>query len=263
MPIEFSCPGCRKVLRVADSAAGKKARCPDCSTVSDVPQASQSSGAAPDFSSFGPGSSPQGGAGDPSWSTGNWSPGPESSRPASNAPGGNAPTENPFGQQAAPHQSSADNPFASPQPNYKAPSGAGFAAVRERLKGPAISLIVVSGIGIALTLASVVFQLVAPGGALGQGMNNGGDGPGQLIMMLSFGIGPALVSLFRAGFVIYGALQMKNLENHSVAMATAIIAVVPCFSPCCLMDLPFGIWALVVLNDPQVKQAFQMSAANR
>lgn len=235
MPIEFSCPGCRKVLRVADSAAGKKARCPDCSTVSDVPQASQYSEAAGDFSSFGTGASPAG-----------------------NTSGGNAPAENPFAQKPTPQDSSADNPFASPQPNFSSTRGMGFEEIREKVKGPAICLLVVSGISVALTLASLAFQLLAgAGAALGPGLNNrGGGGPAELIVMLSFGIAPALVSLVRSGFMIYGALQMKNLENHSLAMATAIIAVVPCFSACCLMDLPFGIWALIVLNDPQVKQAF-------
>ena len=31
---------------------------------------------------------------------------------------------------------------------------------------------------------------------------------------------------------------------------------VPCISPCCLVGLPIGIWALVVLNKPEVKGSF-------
>ncbi len=38
MAIRFSCSGCGKTLSVPDDAAGKKARCPDCSTVVDVPE---------------------------------------------------------------------------------------------------------------------------------------------------------------------------------------------------------------------------------
>jgi hypothetical protein len=37
MPIEFRCPGCSKLLRTPDESAGKKARCPDCGTIADVP----------------------------------------------------------------------------------------------------------------------------------------------------------------------------------------------------------------------------------
>jgi len=57
--------------------------------------------------------------------------------------------------------------------------------------------------------------------------------------------------------VFIGAMKMKNLENYSLAMAAAIVAVIPCISPCCLLGLPFGIWALVVLNDSSVKAAFR------
>lgn len=40
-------------------------------------------------------------------------------------------------------------------------------------------------------------------------------------------------------------------------MAVSILSMVPCVSPCCLLGLPVGIWALVVLNTPEVKQAFR------
>lgn len=259
MPIEFSCPGCRKVLRVADSAAGKKARCPDCSTVSDVPLTSQSSGAPSDFSSFGsgPGSSP--GSGQPSWSSGNWSANPEATRPAGNAPEGVPPSNNPYAPNPTAPAGSAGNPFA-PQSNMGPMSASELEAIREKVKGPAICLIVVSSIGIAISVASMAFQILTGAAAAIAPQNNGPGGPAELIMMMSFGVVPALMSLARNGFLIYGALQMKKLENHSISMAVAIIAVVPCFSACCLLDIPFGIWALVVLNDPGVKQAFQMSA---
>lgn len=42
MPIEFNCSGCQKKLRVADTAAGKQAKCPQCGTVALVPAASPS-----------------------------------------------------------------------------------------------------------------------------------------------------------------------------------------------------------------------------
>ena len=43
-----------------------------------------------------------------------------------------------------------------------------------------------------------------------------------------------------------------------LAMATAIVAMVPCTAPCCvLVGMGFGIWALVVLCDANVKSAFR------
>jgi hypothetical protein len=49
---------------------------------------------------------------------------------------------------------------------------------------------------------------------------------------------------------------MKKLESYGLAMAASIIAMIPCVSPCCLLGLPIGIWALVVLMKPEVKSAF-------
>ena len=37
MPIEFSCPHCQCLLRVADDNAGKRARCPQCNAINRIP----------------------------------------------------------------------------------------------------------------------------------------------------------------------------------------------------------------------------------
>jgi hypothetical protein len=57
--------------------------------------------------------------------------------------------------------------------------------------------------------------------------------------------------------LLIGANKMRKLESYAFAMTAAIIAVVPCLSPCCLLGVPFGIWAIVVLNDASVKAAFR------
>jgi len=51
-------------------------------------------------------------------------------------------------------------------------------------------------------------------------------------------------------------LKMKKLENYGLAMTASILAMIPCLSPCCLIGLPIGIWAVVVLSKPEVKSAF-------
>lgn len=47
MPIQFHCGGCQYLLQVPDDAAGKKARCPRCQNVADVPLASTASPESP------------------------------------------------------------------------------------------------------------------------------------------------------------------------------------------------------------------------
>jgi hypothetical protein len=39
-------------------------------------------------------------------------------------------------------------------------------------------------------------------------------------------------------------------------VVTSIVAMVPCLGPCCIVGIPIGIWALVVLMKPEVKAAF-------
>lgn len=39
MPIEIACPQCKQLLRVPDAAAGRKARCPACQAIAEVPMA--------------------------------------------------------------------------------------------------------------------------------------------------------------------------------------------------------------------------------
>jgi len=41
MPIEFRCTSCAKLLRTPDESAGKRAKCPQCGTIVDVPDSSQ------------------------------------------------------------------------------------------------------------------------------------------------------------------------------------------------------------------------------
>jgi hypothetical protein len=66
-----------------------------------------------------------------------------------------------------------------------------------------------------------------------------------------------VLTLLLSGLTFFGALKMKNLENFGLSMAAAIIAIIPCFGPCCCLGIPVGIWSLVVLNKPEVKSAFR------
>ena len=57
-------------------------------------------------------------------------------------------------------------------------------------------------------------------------------------------------------WIIRGAWDMLRLGSYKAARTSAIIACVPCVGPCFVLGMPFGIWALLRLNDSDVKQAF-------
>ncbi|HTU23360.1 MAG TPA: protein kinase, partial [Gemmataceae bacterium] len=60
--LTFSCPGCRKPLRVKEASAGKKVKCPHCGLVATAPKAG-GTGVSPVISAGGSGVSPVGGSG--------------------------------------------------------------------------------------------------------------------------------------------------------------------------------------------------------
>jgi hypothetical protein len=57
--------------------------------------------------------------------------------------------------------------------------------------------------------------------------------------------------------ILAGALRMRNLRSRGLARGACILALIPCLGPCFVLGIPFGIWGLVVLKDPQVSAAFE------
>jgi hypothetical protein len=167
----------------------------------------------------------------------------------------------------------ASRPSAPPAPPSlgKSPPAftAGASSIGEReavlseVSGPGVGLIVVGALGIvygAMGIVGVAFQSAFAGL---NGMNNM-NFPGQNPEMLRFiqmsqgvfGLVFAVIHLALGGLVIYGGIKMKALENYSLCMIASIIAIIPCISPCCCVGIPLGIWAVVVLNKPEVKAHF-------
>ncbi len=143
------------------------------------------------------------------------------------------------------------NPYQSPtQTGGPALIDAGL--VREyaaaRVAGPAIALIVVGMLSVLGHIAMAAFMLMPPMVQRPHGQRAFGE------FVATCGIIAILVLLDI--IVIVGGIKMKGLQNRGLAMAAAIIAIVPCFYPCCVLGLPFGIWALVVLCDANVRTAF-------
>lgn len=149
------------------------------------------------------------------------------------------------------------NPYSSPPPGAGPNHDSRSSSAASDVAGPAIALMVISGLGLVLGilgLAGDVFLLLS--GAIEE-MEIRNDGPTSKYTTIAvrFIWGVFLVAV--AGFIFYGALQMKNLTNYTVARIAAILAVIPCVGPCCFLGIPFGIWALVVLANPNVRDAFK------
>jgi hypothetical protein len=145
--------------------------------------------------------------------------------------------------------------FGAPPPGgFGAPPPGGGGAhpmARSQVGAPAIALIVVAGIAIALQLLAIVINLIGAAGPAAFGGEYAHLASGAVGIVLS------IVNIAMAGFIIFGAIQMKNLASHTMALVAAILALIPvCNFPCCVLLVPFGIWALVVILKPEVKAAF-------
>lgn len=66
---------------------------------------------------------------------------------------------------------------------------------------------------------------------------------------------PALWLLVNVPIAL-GAISMLRLRSYRSAYLAAILSLIPLCSPCFLLGIPFGIWTLVLLNRPEVKQRF-------
>ena len=56
--------------------------------------------------------------------------------------------------------------------------------------------------------------------------------------------------------VLLGAIQMLRMRYYGFAVLGSILALNPINVPICLLQLPFGIWALIALLDQNVRRAF-------
>jgi hypothetical protein len=131
--------------------------------------------------------------------------------------------------------------------------------MQDRVNGPAIGVIVLGVLGVIACLVSLFAE--GARGSLYEVMQIPPEQREQMMQMQQGGmvlnIVMTLIAIAGSAFIIYAGVQMKNLRNRTMAMIASILVMIPCFtSCCCLIGIPIGIWALVVLSKPEVKEAF-------
>ncbi len=134
----------------------------------------------------------------------------------------------------------------SPPPLTNSESTSSSEEIRQRLMVPGIGLMVTGGL---TTLMGLMFipALLFPG-LMGEQTPTD---PLELIFNVFF----MATTLILGIVMLHGSIKMIQLQSHSLSIAAGIAAMVPCY--CCLLGLPMGIWALVVLQDSEVKRAFK------
>jgi predicted Ser/Thr protein kinase len=121
-------------------------------------------------------------------------------------------------------------------------------SARAQVKGPAIGLVVAGVLDWALCAS---FCIIAGFSARSTDLISIESASGVLVWL------PILVMAL-SSCIIYAGLKFMQLERRGWVMLGSVLAML--VSPGNLAGLPLGIWALVVLNRPEIKEAF---AANR
>jgi hypothetical protein len=152
----------------------------------------------------------------------------------------------------------AATPGAAASPTTLAGGGGGRDAALAAVKGPAIGLIVTAILGILYYGVSGVFTIVTGGAMFHQEMPPNVPPELQSFIKGMQGPGAGLINLVIVAlnaFVLFGAVKLMRLQSHGLVMAACVVAMLPC-QCCCMLGLPFGIWAVIVINKPEVKSQF-------
>ncbi len=149
------------------------------------------------------------------------------------------------GGAAAPQLRPGGQPASQPQ----------AALASALVNGPAIFLIVVN----AMTIVGALLGLSQAGVKPDMLDGIAGMDPAAkkfLMQMLAMQVPGNIVALLTSSFCLFGAISMMNLRRHTVCIVAAVLTLLPCTGCCCGLGLAAGIWALVVLAKPEVRDAF-------
>ena len=127
-------------------------------------------------------------------------------------------------------------------------------AAAQQVSGPATGLIVTAILGFVVQGFFVLVNVF--GLSLGF-LDTSPDAMAINLFSGTMGLFTNVVGIAIGVVILLGAQKMKKLESHGWAMASSILALAPCISPCCVVGLPVGIWSLVVILKPEVKGAFR------
>ncbi len=144
----------------------------------------------------------------------------------------------------------------APEPaEYDAPRPRNRAQrAREALNLPSIFLMVHGGIAVVVGLLfgvgfvahaqTIDVPIVVPPGQMHPRMFDYMEAAGSVVGGFIYG-----------GVSLATAIYMRSLRRHSSAVIGSVVAMLPC-SGCCLLGIPLGIWSLVILTRPEVKDVF-------
>ena len=118
-----------------------------------------------------------------------------------------------------------------------------------RVSAPAIGLLLAAGLSLAFNLFYLLVVGIIGVAAVADPQT------ADALPAAGAMIGAGVIALALNALTLYAAWQMRQLRSWGLSLTGAILAMLPC-TPCCIIGLPIGIWAVIVLIDNEVKAAF-------
>ena len=169
----------------------------------------------------------------------------------------------------SPFQSTnSSNPFQPPRQDHlsQTPVTTGILnepsaeQLRNRVQLPALFLIIYACLTLLLQIVAHGFSLAAGNGLMDQGMNPLAIRGANSSLIVTIAV--LVISLGLPIVTVYGAFKMRQLRSYGFAVTACILPMIPCVNSCCCgLALPFSIWGLVVLLDPNVRSLFDQPVA--
>lgn len=161
-----------------------------------------------------------------------------------------------------------DDPYQSPLSGYSQPPYE--ASLRQSVKKQCLILGIIF---IVLSVLGFVGALLASLGNLIPMIEHGGIPPemeslrnrsneaediGFVAGFYGSVIGMVLSALVQP-FILWAGVNFVRVRGLGMARMGAIVSLIPGLTSCCCLGLPFGIWALILLSNPETKALFQSS----
>ena len=126
---------------------------------------------------------------------------------------------------------------------------------RRKANGPGLALVIVGWIGLLLSLALAGFGLALP-------YLNLVPPPPPILAGVYVGLGVLLAAA--NVLIILGGSRMRRCRSWGLALTAAILCIASflLFGPCGVVNVAFGIWAMVVLLNADVKREFERVAGS-
>jgi hypothetical protein len=139
--------------------------------------------------------------------------------------------------------------------------GISESVVDEKLRVPAIGIIVTGVLSCIISLYGAVAGLIgsAKKAEIPPGMPPEAERflKTYLTTLEPLSLPLNLLTLLLGIVTLLAGVKMLQRRAYGLVMTGVILGMIPCLSGCCCIGLPFGIWALIVLSNPEVRNSFR------